>query len=174
VFIFSTEIETPIGRMTACANNEGICLLEFNERKDLNRQMKSLKAQLKTEIIEGENDRLKNLKKQLAEYFSGKRKIFNLPLVMTGTAFQQKVWKALQEIPFGKKTTYRELTNKLRDPKAIRAVAGANGANKMAIIIPCHRVIGSDGSLTGYAGGLWRKQWLLDHESEQAKINFIN
>ena len=174
MFIFSSTIETPIGQMRACANHEGVCLLEFIERKDLSKQVENLKKNLKSEIITGTNEYLEKLKKQLAEYFSGKRENFNLPFVMTGTVFQQKVWKTLLEIPFGKTMTYKELTNQIGDPKAIRAVAGANGANKMAIIIPCHRVIGSDGNLTGYAGGIWQKQWLLEHESEQISLDFEN
>tara|TARA_R110000796_G_scaffold37722_3_gene95061 strand:- start:9186 stop:9659 length:474 start_codon:yes stop_codon:yes gene_type:complete len=102
---------------------------------------------------------------QLQEYFSGKRELFNLDLNPEGTDFQKKVWKALLEIPFGKTTSYLELSKTLGDVKAIRAVASANGKNPLWIVIPCHRVIGSDGSLTGYAGGLHRKKWLLEHES---------
>lgn len=158
--------------MIAFANHEGICLLEFIERKDLDKQTKNLQDALKSEIVKGKNEHLEKLDKQLSEYFSGKRKRFELPLIYTGTDFQKKVWKALLEISFGETTTYLALSNKIGDPKAIRAVAGANGANKMAILVPCHRVIGSDGSLTGYAGGLWRKQWLLDHESKQMTLTF--
>jgi AraC family transcriptional regulator of adaptative response/methylated-DNA-[protein]-cysteine methyltransferase len=172
VFIFSIKISTPIGEMIASANHYGICLLEFVERKDLEKQTKNLSGELKNEIIPGKNEHLEMLEKQLDEYFKGKRKKFELEVVFTGTDFQKKVWKALLEIPYGKTTTYLGLSTKLGDPKAIRAVAGANGANKMAILIPCHRVIGSDGSLTGYAGGLWRKQWLLDHESKQMTLKF--
>jgi len=102
---------------------------------------------------------------QLDEYFNKKREIFDLPLDLQGTEFQKRVWNELLRIPFGKTVSYKELTLRLGDIKAIRAVAAANGANPVSIIVPCHRVIGSDGSLTGYAGGLWRKQWLLDHES---------
>lgn len=102
---------------------------------------------------------------QLREYFQGDRKEFNLDLNPHGTDFQKKVWHALQEIPFGKTTSYLELSKSLGDVKAIRAVAAANGKNPLWIVVPCHRVIGSDGSLTGYAGGLYRKQWLLEHES---------
>ena len=102
---------------------------------------------------------------QLKEYFEGKRKNFDLLLNPEGTEFQKKVWAALLEIPFGKTISYLELSMKLGDVKAIRAVASANGKNPLWIIIPCHRVIGSDGSLTGYAGGLHRKKWLLNHES---------
>jgi methylated-DNA-[protein]-cysteine S-methyltransferase len=102
---------------------------------------------------------------QVNEYFEGKRKHFNLDLNPEGTDFQKRVWKGLQDIPFGKTTSYLELSKTLGDAKAIRAVANANGKNPLWIIVPCHRVIGSDGSLTGYAGGLHRKQWLLEHES---------
>ena len=174
MFIFSSIIETPLGQMFACANHEGVCLLEFTERENLEKQKTALQKSLKAEIVSGSNRELKQLQKQLKEYFEGQRIKFDLPIVMTGTPFQEKVWKALIEIPFGKTMTYQSLTNQLGNPKAIRAVAGANGANKMAIIIPCHRVIGSDGSLTGYAGGIWRKQWLLEHESEQISLDFEN
>ena len=102
---------------------------------------------------------------QLQEYFDGKREVFDLTLNPNGTEFQKKVWDALLEIPYGKTTTYLELSKKLGDVKAIRAVAAAIGKNSLWIVIPCHRVIGSDGSLTGYAGGLHRKKWLLDHEN---------
>lgn len=101
---------------------------------------------------------------QLDEYFKGERKVFELPLSQSGTAFQKKVWDLLFEIPFGKTLSYQQLSKQYGDVKAIRAVASANGKNNLAIVIPCHRVIGSNQSLTGYAGGLWRKKWLLDHE----------
>ncbi len=102
---------------------------------------------------------------QLNDYFEGKRSDFTFKLNPSGTEFQQKVWAALLEIPFGKTMSYLELSKKLGDVKAIRAVASANGKNPLWIVIPCHRVIGTDGSLTGYAGGLWRKKWLLEHEN---------
>ena len=102
---------------------------------------------------------------QLQEYFDGKRETFNLELNPQGTDFQKKVWDGLLQIPYGKRISYLELSKTLGDVKAIRAVAAANGKNPLWIVIPCHRVIGSDGSLTGYAGGLHRKKWLLDHEN---------
>ena len=102
---------------------------------------------------------------QQKEFFSGKRTDFDLQLNPEGTSFQKKVWKELQKVPFGKTVSYLELAKTLGDAKAIRAVAAANGKNPLWIVVPCHRVIGSDGSLTGYAGGLWRKKWLLDHEN---------
>lgn len=108
---------------------------------------------------------LKDATQQLTEYFDGKRNAFDFSLNPQGTDFQKKVWKALLEIPFGKTTSYQELSIKLGDVKAIRAVASANGKNPLWVVVPCHRVIGSDGSLTGYAGGLWRKKWLIEHET---------
>lgn len=102
--------------------------------------------------------------KQLDEYFAGARQEFDLPLGQKGTPFQQKVWLKLLDIPFGKTTSYLKLSRDLGDEKAIRAVGTANGRNHLWVVVPCHRVIGSDGSLIGYAGGLWRKQWLLEHE----------
>ena len=111
-------------------------------------------------------DELQDCVYQLQEYFEGKRKNFSLTLNPQGTDFQKKVWDALLEIPYGKTTTYLQQSRKLGDEKAIRAVASANGKNPLWIIVPCHRVVGSDGSLTGYAGGLWRKKWLLEHENQ--------
>lgn len=111
---------------------------------------------------------------QLKEYFEGERKDFTLELNPQGTDFQKRVWKALLEIPFGKTTSYLALSKTLGDVKAIRAVAGANGKNPLWIVIPCHRVIGSDGSLTGYAGGLYRKKWLLEHESPVKQQSLFN
>ena len=110
-------------------------------------------------------EELKDAVNQLQEYFEGSRIYFSLKLNPSGTEFQKKVWQELQEIPFGKSCSYLDLSKKLGDVKAIRAVASANGKNPLWIVIPCHRVIGTDGSLTGYAGGLWRKKWLLEHEN---------
>ena len=117
------------------------------------------------ELTDSIPETLKDCSQQLTDYFSGNRESFDLKLNPGGTDFQKKVWQKLQDIPFGKTLSYLELSKQLGDPKAIRAVASANGKNPLWVIIPCHRVIGSDGSLTGYAGGLRRKQWLLEHES---------
>lgn len=111
------------------------------------------------------NDVMETAIQQLDAYFDGRRKNFNLPLAPKGTSFQQKVWNELRNVPYGKTISYQEIANRLGDPKVIRAAASANGKNPIAIVIPCHRIIGSDGSLTGYAGGLHRKKWLLEHES---------
>lgn len=114
-------------------------------------------------------DALKEAVAELQEYFAGKRNDFTFKLNPKGTDFQQKVWQELLNIPFGKTMSYLELSKKLGDVKAIRAVASANGKNPLWIVVPCHRVIGTDGSLTGYAGGLWRKKWLLEHENPTAQ-----
>ncbi|GAA3972677.1 methylated-DNA--[protein]-cysteine S-methyltransferase [Mucilaginibacter dorajii] len=114
---------------------------------------------------------------QLQEYFAGKRKTFDFSIKQPGTDFQQQVWQCLLSIEYGTTTTYMQQSNLMKNPLAIRAIAAANGKNNLWVVVPCHRVIGSDGSLTGYAGGLWRKQWLLDHEARimgvgQTKLNF--
>jgi AraC family transcriptional regulator of adaptative response/methylated-DNA-[protein]-cysteine methyltransferase len=159
-----TRIETPLGTMIACATEKGICLLEFTERKMLETEMKTLAKKFNASVLPGANRHFDQLKQELNEYFDGKRKKFTVPLVTFGTIFQRSVWEVLQSIPYGTTRSYKQQAAILNKPGAIRAVAAANGMNRMAIIIPCHRVIGDDGALTGYAGGLWRKQWLLDFE----------
>jgi methylated-DNA-[protein]-cysteine S-methyltransferase len=111
---------------------------------------------------------LQNCTSQLFQYFNGQRQVFDLPLAQKGTNFQQGVWQLLTQIPFGKTISYLDLARQTGDANATRAVANANGKNVIAIIVPCHRVIGSNGTLTGYAGGLWRKKWLLEHEAKLA------
>ena len=159
-----TRILTPLGPMLAGATEKGICLLEFVDRRMLETQIKRLKKIFDAEFIPGENKHIDQLNKQLKEYFKGKRKDFDLQLVIDGTDFQQKVWKELQKIPFGKTRSYQQQAIALGNPKAIRAVAKANGDNRIAVIIPCHRVIGKNGELVGYGGGMWRKQFLLNLE----------
>lgn len=161
-----TKIETPLGEMIAGATDEGICLLEFSDRRMLPTEYKDLIRLLKTTVEDGENRHFKSLRKQLKEYFDGKRKVFDLPLVTPGTEFQKSVWKELQNIKFGSTRSYLDQSVALNRPDSVRAVANANGMNRISIIIPCHRVIGSDGHLTGYGGGVKRKKWLLDHEKK--------
>jgi len=165
-----TRFETPLGSMFACATGEGICLLEFTDRRMLETELKSLSKQLKATVLQGESKYFEPLKKQLDEYFEGKRKEFTVPLVLIGTDFQKKVWEELLRIPYGATRSYKRQALALNNLETIRAVAGANGMNKIAIIIPCHRVIGEDGSLTGYGGGLWRKKRLLDIEKSQLEF----
>jgi AraC family transcriptional regulator of adaptative response/methylated-DNA-[protein]-cysteine methyltransferase len=162
--IVTSEIETVLGIMIAGAVDEGICLLEFSDRRMLKTEFSDLKKYLNFEITEGNNPHIADLRIQLEEYFEGSRKKFDLKLVTPGTEFQQSVWQELLRIPYGTTRSYQEQANALEKPGSIRAVANANGMNRIAIVIPCHRVIGSDGSLTGYGGGLKRKKWLLDHE----------
>jgi AraC family transcriptional regulator, regulatory protein of adaptative response / methylated-DNA-[protein]-cysteine methyltransferase len=162
----TVKIDTPIGEMIAGATNDGICLLEFHDRKILPKEYKDLTKLLNTTFEEGENKHLKALRKQLKEYFNGTRKEFSLPLITPGTDFQQAVWKELLNIRFGTTRSYLEQATAMNCRDSIRAVANANGLNRIAIVVPCHRVIGTDGSLTGYGGGLMRKKWLIDHEKK--------
>ena len=161
-----TRLETPLGTMFACAAEQGICLLEFTDRKMLETELKSLAKQLNANIIHGANKHFDLLRRQLDEYFEGKRKEFTIQLFTPGTEFQQSVWKVLQTIPYGSTYSYKQQAIALKKPDAFRAVANANGMNRISIIIPCHRVIGEDGNLIGYGGGLWRKKWLLDLEKQ--------
>jgi len=161
-----TRILTPLGPMLVGATDAGICLLEFVDRRMIETQIKRLKKLLNAEFIPGTNNHFYELDKQLKEYFDGKRKDFDLPLILNGTDFQQKVWEELRKIPFGSTRSYQDQAEAVKNPKAIRAVARANGDNRIAIIIPCHRVIGKDGKLVGYGGGIWRKQYLLNLENK--------
>lgn len=159
-----TRLETPLGTMFACAVEQGVCLLEFTDRRMLETEFKLLAKLLNASIVQGTNKHFDLLNQQLTEYFEGKRKKFFIPLFTPGTEFQQSVWTELQRIPYGSTRSYKQQSIALKQPKAVRAVANANGMNRISIIIPCHRVIGNDGHLTGYGGGLWRKKWLLDFE----------
>ncbi len=157
---------TPLGPMMAGANADGICLLEFTDRRMLETQIARLRKHLHAEMVTGTHAHLKLLEQQLHQYFSGSRSAFDLPLVLPGSDFQRNVWHELRSIPPGTTRSYKEQALAIGNVQAVRAVARANGDNRIAIIIPCHRVIGSNGELTGYGGGLWRKQWLLDHEKQ--------
>jgi AraC family transcriptional regulator of adaptative response/methylated-DNA-[protein]-cysteine methyltransferase len=166
--IHTTSFETPLGTMFAGSTEEGICMLEYAD--SVSRQEKEINALCKllgASVAEGESKYFESLRQQLAEYFDGKRKEFDIPLVLAGTPFQQEVWRELQKIPYGSTRSYKEQSMALNNLGAIRAVGTANGANRIAILIPCHRVIGENGKLTGYGGGLWRKKWLLDLEKGQ-------
>ena len=161
-----TRILTPFGPMVAGAVEGGICLFEFADRRMLATQMKRLRRHFDTEPVLGTHPLLDQLRKEIAEYFDGTRTRFDVPLAPRGTPFQMKVWEGLRTIPYGTVRSYAEQAERLGMPKAVRAVAKANGDNGIAILIPCHRVVGSDGKLTGYGGGLWRKKYLLDLEQK--------
>lgn len=160
---------TPLGPMFGCATSKGICLAEFTDRRMLETNFQTLRKRLKAVILPGGHPYLDDLQQQLTEYFDGSRTTFDLPLDTPGTPFQQSVWKILHTIPYGETRSYQEEAEMLKHPSAVRAVANANGQNRVTIIIPCHRVIGKDGDLTGYGGGLERKQWLLDFEQATLK-----
>lgn len=166
--LVTRHIDTPLGKMLACASDEGICIFDFAFR----RMMPSIIARVKKasgcEMEEGEHDYFNLLESQLAEYFRGERKEFELPLHLMGSPFQLRVWEGLKQIPYGQSRSYKAQSLFLGDEKAVRAVARANGENCLAIIIPCHRVVGDNGNLTGYSGGLRAKQWLLDHERKHS------
>lgn len=159
-----TRIETPLGPMLAGASEAGIALLEFADRRMLETQITRLRRLLGTPLVPGSSPFFERLADELRRYFAGDLHHFEVPLDLSGTPFQTRVWTVLLTIPYGYTRSYAEQAKAVGDPSAIRAVARANGDNRIAIIVPCHRVVGSDGSLTGYGGGLWRKQWLLDHE----------
>jgi len=152
--------ESPVGRLVLKANEDFLTELNFVEEDERLAITSSNSVSKKQELI------LQKCKMQLNEYFSGQRKNFDIPFIQNGTEFQQKVWESLLQIPFGRTISYLQLSKNIGNKKSIRAVGTANGRNNLAIVVPCHRVIGSDGSLTGYAGGLWRKQWLLEHENK--------
>jgi AraC family transcriptional regulator of adaptative response/methylated-DNA-[protein]-cysteine methyltransferase len=163
------RFSTPVGPMFACASSKGICLLDFTDCRTLETDFQSLSKRLNAVIVSGKNSHLDHVQSELQEYFTGNRKNFTVPLYTLGTDFQKSVWKILQDIPFGQTRSYKQQAIALGNPKAIRAVASANGSNPISIIIPCHRVIGSDGSLIDYGGGLHRKKWLLDYEKINVK-----
>ncbi len=161
---------TPIGPMFACASSSGICLLEYTDRRMLETEFADLCKRLNAVILPGENPHLDHVQKEMEEYYSGELKQFKVPLHTPGTEFQNKVWTLLGDIPYGTTRSYKQQAVALGNPNAVRAVASANGHNRIAVIIPCHRVIGSDGSLTGYGGGLHRKRWLLDFEQANSGV----
>lgn len=158
--------KSPIGDLMIVASDEGITSLWFLDEGKREQIIKKMEKQNGSWLIEGTNDIIIAARKQLMEYFDGKRTEFKLPLDINGTNFQITVWNLLKKIPFGKTKSYLQLAKEYGDTNAIRAVAHANGENPIGIIIPCHRVIGSKGDLVGYAGGLWRKEWLLEHEQK--------
>ena len=163
-------IESPLGPLLAGASDEGICLLEYTDRRMLEHNLKTLRQRFDCGVVPGEHQLLDRLRFELSEYFDGRRREFTLPLLPRGTPFQEKVWRELRNIPLGTTIPYDELARRIGQPTAQRAVARANGMNRINILIPCHRVIGKDGSLTGYGGGLWRKRLLLDLEQRGPQL----
>jgi O-6-methylguanine DNA methyltransferase len=156
-------LETEIGTLVAIVDNDSLIMLEFAEPERFEPQFAALGVRVSKERVLLHD----HIETQLAEYFDGSRKHFDVPLKLIGTDFQKRVWSELLRIPFGETRSYGDLARTLGDPDCVRAVGMANGANRLAIVVPCHRVIGADGSLTGYGGGLWRKKRLLELEQGQ-------
>jgi O-6-methylguanine DNA methyltransferase len=150
--------------MSAAEFDGKLVLLEFCGHEGIGRRLAPLERSFETNSSAGETPVLDNAIRQLREYFDGRRKKFDIPIRLAGTLFQQQVWNGLLKIPYGQTESYGSLAERLGKPSASRAVGHANGQNPISIIVPCHRVIGKDGSLTGYGGELWRKKWLLEHE----------
>lgn len=163
-YIAAQFVETPLGPLLAAATREGVCFLEFSDRRMLEYNYKQIRKRFALPILPTTNEPLEGLRAELTCYFQGKQKRFRTRLAMNGTPFQERVWNELQKIPHGETISYEELARRIEQPTAVRAVARANGMNRISIVIPCHRVIGKDGELTGYGGGLWRKRLLLELE----------
>jgi AraC family transcriptional regulator of adaptative response/methylated-DNA-[protein]-cysteine methyltransferase len=150
--------------MIAGATDEGLCLLEFADRRMLENQIKRLERLLRQPLVPGDHPHLTQVREELKRYFAGTLRTFTVPLVFRGTPFEERVWRQLIRIPYGETRSYADLATRVQAPGAQRAVGRANGMNRIAIVIPCHRVVNSDGKLGGYGGGLWRKHWLLGLE----------
>lgn len=165
-----TWIESPLGPLVAAADSKAVVLLEFTERRMIEAQFDTLRRRFRAAIVPGENAHLAQLKRELAEYFDGQRRRFTVPLNYPGTPFQQKVWDALLEIPYGETRSYEDIARAVGSSSAVRAVGQTNGLNRICVVIPCHRVVNKDGKLGGYGGGLWRKQALLSLEQGQKEF----
>jgi AraC family transcriptional regulator of adaptative response/methylated-DNA-[protein]-cysteine methyltransferase len=165
-----TRLLTPLGPMLAAATDEGVCLLEFHDRRMLETQIRRIQQRLGLEITPGDHPHLEQMENELTRYFDGELELFTTPLVLAGTEFQEAVWHRLLEIPYGETLSYEQLARDIGRPGAQRAVGRANGDNRLAIVVPCHRVVRSDGQLCGYGGGLWRKQYLLDLEGGRGGV----
>jgi AraC family transcriptional regulator, regulatory protein of adaptative response / methylated-DNA-[protein]-cysteine methyltransferase len=161
-------LDSPVGPLVAGATDEGVCLLEFSDRRMLPTQLDTIRHRLGP-ALPGTHPLLDQLQSELAEYFGGTRREFTVPLVYPGTPFQVKVWSALRQISYGATCSYEQLAWAVGAPDGARAVGWANGQNRIAIVIPCHRVINKGGKLGGYGGGLWRKQILLDLEKGEQR-----
>lgn len=171
--ICSTILESPVGPLLLGAKEGALCLLEFCDRRSLEKQVSVLQRRLGCAVVPGDNEMLRRTRRELKEYFDGKRRKFDVPLEYPGTEFQHSVWGELRKIPYGKTISYEELARRVGRPGAQRAVGTANGANRIAIVIPCHRVVNKNGELGGYGGGLWRKKLLLGLEQGGADSSHL-
>ncbi len=166
--VLMTTIDSPIGGLLACATRQAVCLLAFEDEAGRRSSIEDLTGILGSEPRPGENRLLSRLGDELADYFKGKLRKFTVPVEFHGTPFQVEVWRRLQSVPYGRTVSYEQIAAAVNHPKASRAVGAANGCNRIAIVVPCHRVVNKGGKLGGYAGGLWRKRFLLDLEARVA------
>ena len=164
------RLSTPVGAMFAVADDRGLVLCEFHDRPMLPTQLSRVERICGAKPEDGPHPTLQQTQRELDEYFLGRRETFTIPLVLDGSPFQSSVWSQLLQIPFGKTTSYDAIAMRLERPGGARAVGRANGDNRIAIIVPCHRVINADGSLSGYGGGRHRKRWLLAHERRGVQL----
>jgi len=164
-----TRLETPLGDMVAVTDDAALHLFEFHDRTALPTEMRRIETKFGA-VVEGRTAASDALSREMTEYFAGTRTVFSARIAQRGSSFTAQVWDALVAIPCGETRSYSQIADRIGRPTAVRAVARANGANQVAILVPCHRVIGADGALVGYGGKLWRKKWLLDHEQRLAKL----
>jgi AraC family transcriptional regulator, regulatory protein of adaptative response / methylated-DNA-[protein]-cysteine methyltransferase len=168
--LYAKCFETPLGPMLALAKDDGVYLLEFVDRRGLEREIALLRKRFACHVVPGEHPHLDCIGGDLQAYFAGRRFAFTAPLQLPGSPFQRDVWDALRAIPPGSTRSYAAIAQSIGRPTAVRAVGRANGDNRLAVVVPCHRVVGADGALTGYGGGLWRKAWLLEHERKHCAV----
>ena len=167
-------MESPVGPLIAAANSEGVCLLEFTDRRMLDAQFQKVRRFFRCPIVPGDNEHLQLLRNELKAYFAGELKRFTVKLVSPGSSFQERVWGELKKIPYGSTASYEDIACRIGIPTAVRAVGHANGLNRIAIVIPCHRVVNKSGKLGGYGGGLWRKKLLLDLERGERQFELAS
>ena len=168
--VLARWMETPLGPMLALVADEGLCLLEFVDRRGLERELVPLRRHFPGAVVPGYHPVLDATEDQVRRYFEGTLTAFDLPLAIRGSEFERAVWSELVAIPWGRTRSYADIARGVGRPGASRAVGRANGANRLCLVVPCHRVVRTDGSLCGYGGGVWRKEWLLAHEGRSPSL----
>jgi AraC family transcriptional regulator of adaptative response/methylated-DNA-[protein]-cysteine methyltransferase len=171
--LFAKWFETPIGPILAVTSETHLFAVEFHDEKTRVNAQPRLERRLNANIVPGSSDALEQFTEEFEAYLAGKKFEFRVPLHYEGTEFERRVWEKLLDVPLGETCSYGDLARAIGEPTAFRAVAQANNANHIPIVIPCHRCIGSDGSLTGFGGGLWRKKWLLRHEGDMRPVGLF-
>jgi O-6-methylguanine DNA methyltransferase len=169
--LFSTTFDSPIGTMLIGASNDALLYIEYADSPNSERKIQSIVKDFSASLLNEPSPYHQMIHQQLDEYFTGERKEFELKTTFFGTDFQQRVWQSLMAIPYGTTTTYKQQSLHLLNPLAIRAIASTNAKNCISIVVPCHRVVGTNGSLTGYSDGIWRKRWLLDFEKQHSTLS---